>query len=402
MKNLLDISRYINNVKELPEPRYIYGAGKVGHFLFNLFHKNNIEISGFCVTEKGDNPDNINGLNVFTLREIVKKNISPSVIIGAFQHGNSIIEKNLEEIGIEKYIKLPENNIVLMLDNVEERRYNRPIIEVTPKIGCSINCRYCPQKILLREYFKNNSNRKSEMSLDDFKFFLKKIPDNTILDWSGFVEPFLNPVSIEMMEYADKIGFEQNLFTTLQGLDYQTFKRMVKIQFSSVVLHTADKYGYANIPITDSYLNMVKEMVDARKQDGTPFINCANCQFEPNENVTSITSDKVKFYIQMSNRAGNLENDGNILVSKHLNGKITCSRSRLLNHNVLLPDGSVVLCCNDFGMKYTLGNLNSESYEDIQNSTVMKDIIDKLNRNTYDEGFLCRNCIFALKDNDLV
>lgn len=66
----------------------------------------------------------------------------------------------------------------------------------------------------------------------------------------------------------------------------------------------------------------------------------------------------------MSDRAGNLENKDNKLASKHLSGKIACSRSRILNHNVLLPDGSLVLCCNDFGLDYVLGNLNTDTYDD--------------------------------------
>lgn len=388
----MDKIKYINCIKNMPEPRYIYGAGKVGRIILSLCNRNDVKISGFCVTDLKENQQNIDGYPVYLFKELVGKVKFPSIIVGAVQRGSLSIEKSLQSEGITNFVSLPDD--ILMLDDREARRYNSPIIEVTPRIGCSVNCRFCPQKLLLSKYYKDNSNRKSEMSLDDFKLFLEKIPANTILDWSGFVEPFLNPSAIEMMEYAESKGFEQTLFTTLQGLDYESFQRVLKIPFDEVILHTADKYGYANIPVTDLYLSMIKEIINAKKSDGTSFLTGANCQFEPSEEVTAITAGKVKIYCEMSDRAGNLDNEDKRLVSKHSSGKIRCSRSRRLNHNVLLPDGSLVLCCNDFGMDYVLGNLNKDTYEDIQNSDIMKKIISEMNSDL-DRSVICRNCMFA-------
>jgi radical SAM protein with 4Fe4S-binding SPASM domain len=388
---------YINLIKELPEPRYIYGAGKAGHIILELCNQNDIKIAGFCVTDIKDNKKSLDGYPVISFKELMAKVIAPSIIVGVVERGEKIIEKNLKSAGISEFLSLPDS--ILMLNSREKKRYNSPIIEVTPKVGCSVNCRFCPQNLLLSRYYKDNSNRKSEMSFDVFKIFLEKIPANTILDWSGFVEPFLNPAAIDMMEYANSKGIEQNLFTTLQGLDYKTYHRVLQIPFDEVVLHTADRFGYANIPITDLYLTMIKEMVSAKKIDGTPFLTSANCQFEPSEKVTAITSGKLKIYCEMSDRAGNLENDDKKLASKHLMGKITCSRSRLLNHNVLLPDGSLVLCCNDFGLEYVLGNLNTDTYDDIQNSDTMKRIIAEMNSDS-DKTLICRNCMFAAEQKN--
>lgn len=388
----MDRYKYIDSIRKLPEPRYIYGAGKAGHIILQLCNQNGIKISGFCVTDLKGNQQSIDGYSVFSFMELVGRVSSPSIIVGVVQRGSLSIEKSLQSEGITEFVSLPDD--ILMLDSRELRRYNSPIIEVTPKIGCSVNCRFCPQKLLLSRYYKDNSNRKSEMSFDDFKIYLEKIPANTILDWSGFVEPFLNTAAIDMMEYADSKGFEQTLFTTLQGLDYDTFERVLRIHFDEVILHTVDRFGYANIPVTEQYLSMIKDIIAAKKADGSPFLTGANCQFEPSEKVTAITAGKVKIYCEMSDRAGNLDNEDKRLVSKHSSGKIRCSRSRRLNHNVLLPDGSLVLCCNDFGMDYVLGNLNKDTYEDIQNSDIMKKIISEMNSDL-DKSVICRNCMFA-------
>lgn len=65
-----------------------------------------------------------------------------------------------------------------------------------------------------------------------------------------------------------------------------------------------------------------------------------------------------------------------------------------LNHNVLLPDGTVVLCCNDFGMKHVLGNLLKEDYDSIISSEQMRLVKRGMN---LDESLsiLCRKCMFA-------
>ncbi len=388
----MDRYKYIDSIRKLPEPRYIYGAGKAGHIILQLCNQNDIKIAGFCVTDIKDNKKSIDGYPVISFKELMAKVIAPSIIVGVVERGEKIIENNLKSAGISEFVSLPDS--IMILNSREKRRYDSPIIEVTPKVGCSVNCRFCPQKLLLSRYYKDNRNRKSEMSFDDFKIFLEKIPANTILDWSGFVEPFLNPASIDMMEYADSKGFEQTLFTTLQGLDYESFERVLRIPFDEVILHTADSFGYANIPVTEQYLSMIKDIIAAKKADGSPFLTGSNCQFEPSEKVTAITAGKVKIYCEMSDRAGNLDNEDKRLVSKHSSGKIRCSRSRRLNHNVLLPDGSLVLCCNDFGMDYVLGNLNKDTYEDIQNSDIMKKIISEMNSDL-DKSVICRNCMFA-------
>lgn len=391
----MDRLKYIDSIKKLSEPRYIYGAGKAGHVILELCKKYHINILGFCVTDLNENQKSICGYPVVSFQELVESKVSPSIIVGAVQHTDHVIEQRLQSEGITEYVSLPDS--IMMLDDRELRRYNNPIIEVTPKIGCSVNCRFCPQKLLLSRYYRDN--RKYEMSLDDFKFYLDRIPENTILDWSGFVEPFLNPSAIDMMEYADALGFEQTLFTTLQGLDYDTFERVLRIHFDEVILHTADRFGYANIPVTDQYLSKIKDIIAAKKADGSPFLTGANCQFEPSEKVTEITSGKLKIYCEMSDRAGNLDNEDNRLSSKHLDGKIYCSRSKRLNHNVLLPDGSLVLCCNDFGLEYVLGNLNTDTYDDILNSDTMKRIIAEMNSDS-DKTLICRNCMFAAEQKN--
>ena len=62
------------------------------------------------------------------------------------------------------------------------------------------------------------------------------------------------------------------------------------------------------------------------------------------------------------------------------------------------PDGRVVLCNFDFGMKHVLGNLLEETYEEIMNGECMRRIVEAMDGDQCD--LLCRRCNFALKARD--
>lgn len=87
--------------------------------------------------------------------------------------------------------------------------------------------------------------------------------------------------------------------------------------------------------------------------------------------------------------------DNLIKATKIRKGKISCSLcGKALNHNILLPDGRVLLCCMDYGMKHVLGNLMEQSYEEIMNGKEINKIKDAING---DESIdvLCRGCSSA-------
>lgn len=62
----------------------------------------------------------------------------------------------------------------------------------------------------------------------------------------------------------------------------------------------------------------------------------------------------------------------------------------------MLPDGRVIICSNDWGMKHVLGNLLEQSYEDIMNGEEAQRIRRAMNDETKDV-ILCRNCFQALE-----
>jgi biotin synthase-like enzyme len=66
-------------------------------------------------------------------------------------------------------------------------------IEVTTKIGCSNVCEYCPQSTLIKRYKERIGNKDTMMKLDTFQRCIRTLPKDIGLNFTGYVEPFLNP-----------------------------------------------------------------------------------------------------------------------------------------------------------------------------------------------------------------
>ena len=79
-------------------------------------------------------------------------------------------------------------------------------------------------------------------------------------------------------------------------------------------------------------------------------------------------------------------------------GAICCTLGEELNNFVLLPDGTVVLCCMDFGMKHVLGNLYADTYEDIINGEAMKNVKKAMRAEEDSLSRICRKCLYAVEE----
>lgn len=389
------IEKYVESIKENIKPViYIYGAGKVGKIVLSLCKSNDIQINGFIVNDKNGNADEIDGIEVQTLNAVDVKSDETLVLIAVKELGEHKIIKELMRMGWKNIIEVPEN--ILDLDTVESDRKRRPALEITPKAGCDVNCKYCPQQLFLSQYFKDDKKRSSMMSMDEYKVILSKLPKDTLIEFAGFVEPFLNPEGVEMILYTHEQGFEMTLFTTLRGLTLEGFNRIKHIPFHQVVLHTPDIKEYANISITDEYLAVLDAVLEAKRDDGRPFVDSANCQSSPHPIILDHTNGKLKIYCELIDRAGCLEDDEQQLSHADRKGVIYCDRANNTDHFVLLPDGTVVLCCNDFGMQHVLGNLLTDSYENIIHGAPMRNVkrAMKLDDNM---PLICRKCVYAIE-----
>ncbi len=132
--------------------------------------------------------------------------------------------------------------------------------------------------------------------------------------------------------------------------------------------------------MNEQYYNILETALNAKKIDGQPFIKKASSQIEPEERALTFTKNKVPISCKMSYRAGHLK--GKELITRvplnKTDNLIYCSFNLDLTSNVLLPNGDVVLCCMDFGLRHVLGNLKTDSYSTIINSEERKNILKSM------------------------
>ena len=186
---------YLNKVKcaVVGKEVIIYGAGNIGRKLFKLLAENHIHVSAFCVTDVNYNPKTINGIPVYPLSDIVQnKTGSVVILLAALPPTSEYMLEKLKEYEFSDYIDV-EKDMRHILDEVSQR----PTLEITSRIGCSVHCRFCPQEVLLKRY--DTKKRDVLLKYETFKICLDKTPKNLIVDFAGYAEPFLNPDILSMI-----------------------------------------------------------------------------------------------------------------------------------------------------------------------------------------------------------
>jgi len=223
-----------------------------------------------------------------------------------------------------------------------------------------------------------------EMSLEMFKKYLDKIPAEVPIRFSGMCEPWLNSECTKMVLYAYKKGHEIEVYTTLVNMNLSDVDLLKTCSYKCFSIHLPCEEKTENIKIDDKYL----EVVEAISKSNINVTYHSHFGMAPLSVRLKIGS---KISVQpLYTRAANLNNT-EMLLPNRKRGEIRCARK--FDYFGLLPNGDVVLCCMDFGLKHILGNLNLVEYGYLFNSPEFL----KIKRGLSDESsdILCRYCYFG-------
>jgi len=234
-------------------------------------------------------------------------------------------------------------------------------LEITTVIGCSNNCPYCPQKRLIKEY----ADAEKSMSFSSFKKCIETVPISHGIYFAGFAEPFLNHSCLDMITYANEKGHPLFLNTTLVGVTKEILAQLKQITFERFEVHV--------IPQTDPELLLFAFQTNSKIK--------YRHHIKLSERLQGIIPPKLLRFIPIHDRA-----QGKI----NKTFKLRYCLGYAWGRHVLLPNGDVVLCCMDYGLKHKLGNLLRDSYDDLKNSREMKQIIEGHKNSEID--ILCRHC----------
>jgi hypothetical protein len=286
------------------------------------------------------------------------------------------------------------------------------LMEITTVIGCKVKCNFCPQDLLIKEYSSMNDTENitygspEVMGFEMFKTCLSKIPKSVPIAFSGYAEPFLNLECAKMIAYAHDSGYSIKVFSTLVGLTVEDIDLIKHIPFQTFQVHLPDEEMFAKIAVNKKYLEVVKKLITSNIKKLTGMTMGTLHPSIKEILKTDITANV------MNNRSGNIvraeltENDLKFIDIKHerKKGPLVCDKASRISHmdkldeNVLLPNGDVALCCNDYGLKNILGNLTKSSYSSLFHNKNYENIVKEMK--SEDSGIICRNCNFAINEKE--
>ena len=255
-------------------------------------------------------------------------------------------------------------------------------IEITTKIGCQVNCRCCPQESFVKKYKEIYPDDPTILTFESFKSYIESIPSEVRIEFSGMSEPFLNEDCLEMILYANKKGHPIGIYSTLVGLTEDTLNKIVDIEFDVFCIHLPDSDFNTRIDINDNYLNVLKSVINDVK--GYKYFTFQGN--DVNSEIKKIVFGKLQFSNIIYDRASNVEKS-----KVSIKGRIKCGSG--CKDNVLLPNGIVLLCCQDYAFKYVLGNIKEKSYDNVLIGEKMMRIFGLMDND--DSKIMCRNCFFA-------
>jgi sulfatase maturation enzyme AslB (radical SAM superfamily) len=274
-----------------------------------------------------------------------------------------------------------------------------PCLEITTVVGCPLRCNYCPQD-KLRATYGNNEKR---LSVENFKTILQKVPGYVRIDFSGMSEPFaVGASAVEMIGHTLERGYHIALYTTLVGLHIPAAADVIALlrarpeQVEVVCLHLPDKNGnmrgfhYNAIyeTVLDKFIKFGQSGVLSRFEMMTMD---RGGEVDPRlKNLARLTE-----WMGLS-RAGTLKvsdlGEQQVEETPHHTTPVSCSYTPFYDHNVVLPNGDVVLCCMDYSLKHKIGNLLTDEYHALFASPVMAKLRADNLRFGEDGPTICKKC----------
>ena len=228
--------------------------------------------------------------------------------------------------------------------------------------------------LLVQEYVKKDKNRTTMMSLDTFKKCLSTIPPQVDIHFTGYTEAFEIPNCTDMIFHAHEKGHEVLINTTLVGMTKNDIDRLESItSFKEFNVHLTSATYFENIgknsasekiktgkEISKDYLDVLDYIIDAKFQKHFHTHSADGYGLHPEiEEYAGVRINEIGYKNRgLNSRAGNLGK----LTGEKLWENNWCHR---IIHNVLLPDGTLQLCCQDYGLEEPLGNLLHIDYPDI-------------------------------------
>jgi hypothetical protein len=281
-----------------------------------------------------------------------------------------------------------------------------PTLEITTMVGCPLMCTFCPQPQLKGAYEDAVSDKRSKKYLDRsaFEAVLLKVPKHVRIDFSGMAEPWANPECTQMLRHALESGFDVAVYTTLYGMGESDAEAVIDLlakhrsQVEVVCLHLPDANGnMRGWKPSLEWENVFEKFLELRNSGSISDFRIMTMdgsgQIHPALSRFSIECGEWRGH----SRAGSLSQDQIkqkeiLLAPPRHSSAVSCTATPFYDHNVLLPNGDVVLCCMDYGLKHIIGNLLENDYYEIFAGSELNKIRTINMKPEYSDCSICKTC----------
>lgn len=281
----------------------------------------------------------------------------------------------------------------------EISKYNILKLDIDVNTHCNASCVYCPQ-----------STHKRGVKIMPYNLFTQIIDkfDNYDLKWVAlhiYGEPLLDPLYRKRVEYLHSKGKRLHFFTngslmTKDLVDFLKDKNIYGAMFNFPSINCEEWKFFTKL--TDKHFQRAKEGIEyfiqtfSDKLEHLEIVvngNTSNHQ----QRTLAIQEHFSKFGNVVvsgwdsNSRAGNLENE---YVQSVVHQDVEfCGCPRVVNQLHINIEGDVILCCQDYFQDIKLGNILTDSVEEIMNSEKMKDLRAQIYGLTpMNKDLICRNC----------
>ena len=262
---------------------------------------------------------------------------------------------------------------------------------------CNYKCIICPQHKLIR--------KKEIMSLDLFKFLFDKInaetAQYTTITFPGMGEPTLDKTLFDKIAYAkkQKPGLEVTFITNASKLTPEKFKELENLGVTSVRVsfygNTPETYAKIMGIKDKNMFNWVKSNLEeiCRIKKATKLLITMNV-IDSNYNVAD--DEWVGFWEERADLVEVWAPHNWVFAVNYRkvqeNKMNTCGRPSKGPLQVQV-DGTVNMCCFDYDGHLTLGDLKTQSLNEIFSSPMFKKIVESHTTGDFKgSGLICENC----------
>jgi len=265
--------------------------------------------------------------------------------------------------------------------------------ETTTK--CNYNCIICPRDKLTR--------KKETMPLKGFKNLLDKVVTETSqydpVTFSGFGEPILDPTLDEKIKHVRSHGLDVLILSNASLLTVERFKRLEELGVKSIRISIygmspevySKVHGVSKPKLFSRLMENLVQIAGIRKT--TEILLTYNVVDGVNRSETDAWIEFWKDKVDLIEvwRPHNWVDGRNYRAVQYEKLK-TCGRPWTTPLQIQV-DGTVNMCCFDFDGKLLLGDLNTQSLEEIFSSESFHKILRCHETGNFtSSNLICENC----------